>query len=243
MSDLSDFGSDDDNTDFHDAADLVAKNTNRIDQTTLLELYGFYKQATIGRCNISKPGIFNMQARSKWNAWNDLKDMSKEDAKTHYVSRVKSLAIAQANSDDGAGVGSWVSVSVMQPEKDTLPESDKTIFDFVQENNMERLDQILPTLSRDELNRLDTSGMGLLHWAADRGNTEVLQKLLSQPDINVNIQDVDLQTPIHYASSCGHLVCVQLLLAAGADKSMQDVDSKTSLELAFNEDIRNVLQH
>jgi len=243
MENLSDFESDDEDQDFNDAADFVAKNTTRIDQTTLLELYGFYKQATVGFCNISKPGIFNIQGRAKWNAWNDLKNMSQEEAKAKYITRVKTLGfLADDMTGDPTSAGRWVSVSVMQPEQEpAIPEAEKTIFDFVQEKNFEKLDQMLPELSDDELNRTDDGGMGLLHWAADRGCVKTLQKLLEQPGINVNIQDEELQTPLHYASSCGHLACVVLLLKMGADRSLLDAEAKTSLDLAFNDEIRKLL--
>jgi acyl-CoA-binding protein len=242
MSNLSDFESDDEDQDFNDAADAVAKNTTRIDQTTLLELYGFYKQATVGSCNISKPGIFNMQGRAKWSAWNDLKEMTQEEAKAKYIARVKALGFVTDEAGDTGPTGRWVSVSVMQPEPEpAIPEAEKTIFDFVQEKNFEKLDKMLPNLTTDELNRTDDGGMGLLHWAADRGCVKTLQKLLDQPGINVNIQDEELQTPLHYASSCGHLACVELLLKTGANKSLEDVEEKTSLDLAFNDEIRKLL--
>ena len=41
-------------------------------------------------------------------------------------------------------------------------------------------------------------GMGLLHWACDRGNLNMV-KLLVKRGADVNIQDTDnQQTPLHY---------------------------------------------
>ena len=54
-----------------------------------LKIYSLYKQATVGDCNIDKPGMFNPTGRAKWNAWNDLKGKSSEDAKKDYVDFVK----------------------------------------------------------------------------------------------------------------------------------------------------------
>ncbi|KAH8513719.1 hypothetical protein H0E87_006834 [Populus deltoides] len=34
-----------------------------------LILYGLFKQATVGPVNTSRPGIFNMRDRAKWDAW------------------------------------------------------------------------------------------------------------------------------------------------------------------------------
>jgi len=65
-----------------------------------LKFYALFKQATVGKCSEkggSKPGILNVQARSKWNAWNDLGDLTKEDAEKQYVEK---LIKASENSRD-----------------------------------------------------------------------------------------------------------------------------------------------
>lgn len=56
------------------------------------ELYGLYKQATLGDNTSEKPGIFaGLEARGKWDAWESKKGMSKEDAKQAYVDFVTPL--------------------------------------------------------------------------------------------------------------------------------------------------------
>jgi len=52
---------------------------------TKLKFYGWYKQATIGKCNTSRPGMFSPIERAKWDAWNKLGDMTKEEAMELYV--------------------------------------------------------------------------------------------------------------------------------------------------------------
>ena len=54
-----------------------------------LNMYSLYKVATMGKCDTAKPGMFNMTAKAKWNAWNDQGDKTKEDAQTEYVAFVK----------------------------------------------------------------------------------------------------------------------------------------------------------
>merc|ERR1711976_798499 len=49
-----------------------------------LKVYDLFKQATVGDINISKP-LLPGEAKYKWNAWNDNKGMSQEDAKKAYV--------------------------------------------------------------------------------------------------------------------------------------------------------------
>ena len=54
-----------------------------------LNIYSLFKQATVGDCNIAKPGMFNPTGRAKWNAWDGQKGKSKEDAMSEYVEMVK----------------------------------------------------------------------------------------------------------------------------------------------------------
>ncbi|KAF9999700.1 hypothetical protein BGZ79_006685 [Entomortierella chlamydospora] len=57
-----------------------------------LLLYGAYKQATKGDVNTLKPAFFDISARSKWQAWANLRGKSKEEASEIYVNLVvKSL--------------------------------------------------------------------------------------------------------------------------------------------------------
>uniref|UniRef100_A0A2M4AVQ2 Putative acyl-coa-binding protein n=1 Tax=Anopheles triannulatus TaxID=58253 RepID=A0A2M4AVQ2_9DIPT len=57
----------------------------------LLEIYGLYKQATLGDCNTEKPGFLDFKGKSKWEAWNSRKGTSQEAAKQAYVEKVRQL--------------------------------------------------------------------------------------------------------------------------------------------------------
>ncbi|CAN9498105.1 unnamed protein product [Ophioblennius macclurei] len=57
----------------------------------LSELYGLYKQATIGDVNTERPGMLNFAGNAKWVAWNSKKGLSEEDAKDMYIQLVKKL--------------------------------------------------------------------------------------------------------------------------------------------------------
>lgn len=75
---------------FEKSCENIKVKTN-LDNDTLLILYGLFKQATIGDCNISKPGFFDMKGQAKWNAWNDNKNMDKQTAMKRYIRKVKSI--------------------------------------------------------------------------------------------------------------------------------------------------------
>lgn len=57
-----------------------------------LIMYGLYKQATAGNCNISQPWAVQVEARAKWDAWNSRKGMSKDDAMSAYCDEFLKLS-------------------------------------------------------------------------------------------------------------------------------------------------------
>ncbi|GLJ21444.1 hypothetical protein SUGI_0395030 [Cryptomeria japonica] len=56
-----------------------------------LILYGLYKQATVGKCNTSRPGMFNLKERYKWDAWKAVEEKTQETAMEDYITKVKQL--------------------------------------------------------------------------------------------------------------------------------------------------------
>jgi len=76
-----------------DSAVANSKNLpERPDNTTLLKLYGLYKQATAGDVVDKKPGFSDMVGRAKWDAWNGMKGTAKDDAMQQYVALIESLS-------------------------------------------------------------------------------------------------------------------------------------------------------
>ncbi|XP_056594606.1 acyl-CoA-binding domain-containing protein 5A isoform X3 [Triplophysa dalaica] len=55
----------------------------------MLKFYSYYKQATQGPCNIPRPGFWDPVGKAKWDAWNSLGDMVKEEAMAAYVDDLK----------------------------------------------------------------------------------------------------------------------------------------------------------
>lgn len=53
-----------------------------------LNLYAFFKQATAGDCTTSRPGMFDLAGKAKWDAWTAQKGLSSEDAMTKYIEQV-----------------------------------------------------------------------------------------------------------------------------------------------------------
>ncbi|XP_033020468.1 acyl-CoA-binding protein-like [Lacerta agilis] len=51
----------------------------------MLGIYSHYKQATVGDVHTDRPGMLDFKGKAKWDAWNSLKRMSKEDAMKAYI--------------------------------------------------------------------------------------------------------------------------------------------------------------
>ncbi|XP_050422864.1 acyl-CoA-binding protein homolog [Adelges cooleyi] len=57
----------------------------------LLELYAYFKQASVGDCTTAKPGFLDFKGKAKWEAWNSKKGVGNEEAKAKYVELVNKL--------------------------------------------------------------------------------------------------------------------------------------------------------
>lgn len=53
--------------------------------------------------------------------------------------------------------------------------------------------------------------------------------LLVSKGANPNLQDQQLQTPLHLSAKRGHFQSSEALIKAGADVSMKDIEGKTPL--------------
>ena len=61
------------------------------DNMTLLQIYALYKQASAGDVDGKRPGFTDMVGRAKWDAWNELKGKTADEAKQEYVDLIESL--------------------------------------------------------------------------------------------------------------------------------------------------------
>jgi len=75
-----------------EAAAAAAKQTKqRPDNATMLKLYSYYKQATEGDVQGTRPGGFDFVGGAKYDAWAKLKGTSRDDAMTTYIRQVERL--------------------------------------------------------------------------------------------------------------------------------------------------------
>jgi diazepam-binding inhibitor (GABA receptor modulating acyl-CoA-binding protein) len=63
----------------------------RPDNMTMLKLYALYKQGSTGDVDGKRPGFTDMVGRAKWDAWNELKGQTSDEAMQAYVDLIEDL--------------------------------------------------------------------------------------------------------------------------------------------------------
>ncbi|XP_068897465.1 putative acyl-CoA-binding protein [Tenebrio molitor] len=76
---------------FKKAADDIQKLKSKPSNEDLLEIYGLFKQGTVGDVNTERPGMLDMKGKAKWDAWNGRKGTSQDSAKEQYIAKAESL--------------------------------------------------------------------------------------------------------------------------------------------------------
>ncbi|KAM4021841.1 acyl-CoA-binding domain-containing protein 6 [Anomaloglossus baeobatrachus] len=223
----------------------------------LLYLYARYKQVKVGKCTTSKPGFFDFEGRQKWEAWKSLGDYSCYQAMRDYIETVKKL--------DPDWTPKVRTVLSRMPQATTLinplwvffvlflndcgftdlqfiscRDEDKDIFDYCRENDIPRISHGL-SIGTIDVNVADDEGRSLLHWACDRGRTELVSILLFH-NAHINMQDGEGQTPLHYASACEFVDIVDMLLEHGADPTLKDKDGFQPHQATDNKEISDMLK-
>eukprot|EP00056_Hartaetosiga_gracilis_P002163 m.51387 g.51387 ORF g.51387 m.51387 type:complete len:241 (+) comp10940_c0_seq1:2158-2880(+) len=79
-----------------------------------------------------------------------------------------------------------------------------------------------------DVNLQDVNGLSPLHIACKDAYPEAVELLLSQPNIEVDVQDFeDHVSPLHLACISGNIVIVQKLIESGANVNCEDLYSST----------------
>ncbi|KAI0067813.1 ankyrin [Artomyces pyxidatus] len=203
---------------FDEAASYLsnASSLSQVSSSVKLELYGLFKSLTVSPTpNTSRPSFFDMTARAKWDAWALAgKDYGERlaDAEKKYLEIARTLGWKE-----GAIPG-------------VADETDETV-DGHSGGGVGLGNSVSVMSAPDE----ESASSSHLHDLAVRDDAQLLSDFLngkSDPEIDVNAKDEYGYTALHLASDRGNRAAVEVLLKAGADKSQQDVDGYTAVELA-----------
>ena len=77
--------------DFEKAAKDITDSGLSLNNDDLLGLYGYYKQVTVGDCNIECPSFWDPKGKAKYEAWIQHKGMTKEHAIKRYIKKVRKI--------------------------------------------------------------------------------------------------------------------------------------------------------
>ena len=61
----------------------------KFSQQDMLRLYGYFKQAKVGKCKGSRPGLFNVRDRAKYDAWKACEHLTRKEAMKKYIEFAK----------------------------------------------------------------------------------------------------------------------------------------------------------
>ncbi|XP_066250203.1 acyl-CoA-binding domain-containing protein 6-like [Euwallacea similis] len=220
---------------FNKCARHVQVISGSLSEHTLLQLYGFYKQALEGPCNAPKPSWYDLKGKAKWEAWKSLGELERNEAKNRYIEQVFN-ADPEFSFDLKRDKGESWSVGVSSLIDHQILSSEKDLLDYIREGDLTKVKCLLSQL-KESKNFIYQDGMSLIHYAADVGNVELLDLLINE-GCDMNLQDSEGQTALHYASSCGHAECVLLLLSKGAVFDVKDTDGYTALDVASDNAIK-----
>lgn len=67
------------------------KSGQKLTNEQALELYAYFKQATVGNVNTQRPGMFDLSGKAKWDAWKLKEGISQLQAREAYVSTARNV--------------------------------------------------------------------------------------------------------------------------------------------------------
>ncbi|KIM29140.1 hypothetical protein M408DRAFT_329139 [Serendipita vermifera MAFF 305830] len=232
---------------FYDAASFASKSPQMktVSNNVKLELYALYKMVTVSRNpRGSRPSIFDMTGRAKWDAW--AAESKASNASNQPTEEIENRYIALCTKYG------WVPSSKGQDEGNSSEAGTSTAGQYTTlEESVDDIDWDAPYDPAEDKYRHGGKGMGnkvsvlqeeddgdqmestTIHGLAVLGDAEKLKTLLDlDVEADVNEKDEYGYTALHLAADRGHPSIARLLLQRGADVSILDADGFSALELA-----------
>jgi acyl-CoA-binding protein len=125
------------------AACAYVESVEVLDESVQLQLYGLYKQATVGTCTSARPSIFDWVGRAKHDAWSKLGDMHSTTAQNMYVQLVDRIDPMWRNAVRGGGVGGAVVSRFADMEEEEEEDGTSEMTDAAVRGNVKRVQEII----------------------------------------------------------------------------------------------------
>ena len=109
--------------------------------------------------------------------------------------------------------------------------AESPVADAARDGDLPRVRELLR--QGEDVNAAQGDGMSALHWAADRGDAEMIEVLLYAGAEVQSVTRIGEYTPLHIAARNGHLAATAALIEGGADvHAVTDPSGSTPLHLA-----------
>lgn len=184
-----------------------------------------------------KPGKVSVyRAMFKYDAQH-ADELSFEEGDIIYVSEQGANGWWKATINGKAGLipGNYVEESAGKAEV-----FDNPLHEAAKRGNLGFLNECIAM--KVSVNGLDKAGSTPLHWAARGGHMDCVERLLAEPNIQLNVQNKLGDTPLHGAAWKGHAEIVSLLLEKGADRSLANEEGKTPFAITNDAACGRLLQ-
>jgi len=192
-----------------------------------LRFYAFFKQATVGPCNTPKPGMLDFVAKAKWNAWNELGGMKAEDAQLAYVHELDKVEPEWREKEDARQLEQGDDDEIKaQPKK----QSDPGGMGFAVSRPLDTEDDPVPDQNKDII------------YYATTGNIAEVKRLSGGDHSQINKQDEEGRSALHFAIDRGHEELARVLLSElHCNVDLQDCEGQTPLSYACNTEQSNLI--
>ena len=236
---------------------------NKLSQDQLLQFYGLFKQSRDGDAsNSPAPSMLDIRANKKYSKWREFHGLYAEESKRFYILHLCSLSKEQeekalkvllgeeAAEESVISAMNTISVPVVdekakQQYLESMNENKQHIFKQFEDIRTNGEQSLLSMIEQNELtpNTENNEGFTAFMLAVDESySLEWLNKLI-ELGANINHQDKNGNTALHYAAMVDNAEICQLLLEKGADKNIKNSEDMIALELTEEEDVKILFEN
>ncbi|KAM7447147.1 acyl-CoA binding domain-containing protein 6 [Porites harrisoni] len=207
---------------FQAATEFVRTMKNLSDEKRLT-FYALFKQTKEGPCHTSRPGFWDVVGRAKWDSWKKLGDMPQQQAVELYIQE-----LFETDPEWEAKYAVTDDLTVKEDEKP------------VQKQTMGLAVSTLRGQDGGNDEIISDANKTVFDWCKE-GNVKKLDLLLTRGE-DINAQDDQGMTLLHWACDRGHKDVVRYLIKNKARINTQDLDGQTPLHYAATCDFLTIVE-